>query len=295
MSLFKQLFIAICALMLVIFAGSFLISVESSREQQVSQLRAHAQDAATALAVSLSAHIDDPAMVELMVSSIFDSGYFEIIRVIDQSTDEIIVERGGAPLAAVAPQWFAQLINLKPAVAEAYVSDGWRQSARIEVVSHPLFALGKLWHAVLGSLLWLALTCVLCLALMGWFLKRQLRPLNYLVEQAKAISRHEFLSLPTLPKTPEFRRVVIAMNQMVEKLKAVFAEEAARSEKLRDQAYSDQLTGLANRRRFDMQLHNRLSGDDLVSSGHLFLLQLHDLARLNQALEIGRASCRERV
>jgi hypothetical protein len=43
MSLFKQLFIAICVLMLVNFTGSFLVSVESSREQQVNQLRAYAQ------------------------------------------------------------------------------------------------------------------------------------------------------------------------------------------------------------------------------------------------------------
>ena len=74
MSLFKQLFIAICVLMLVNFAGSFLVSVESSREQQVNQLRAHAQDAATALGLSLSPHIKDTAMVELVVSSIFDRG-----------------------------------------------------------------------------------------------------------------------------------------------------------------------------------------------------------------------------
>lgn len=284
MSLFKQLFIAICLLMLVNFAGSFLVGVESSREQQVSQLRSHAQDAATALGLSLGAHIEDPAMVELMVSSIFDSGYFESIRVVDQATGEVMVERSGVPISGVAPQWFVGLVGLRPAMGDAYVSDGWRQAARVEVVSHPLFAIGKLWQGALGSLLWLALSSVLCVVLGGLFLKRQLRPLDYMVEQSKAIARREFLSLPQLPKTPEFRRVVSAMNQMVEKLKALFAEEAARSEKLRDEAYKDALTGLANRRHFDMQLHNRLSGEDLASSGYLFLLQLHDLATLNQSL-----------
>lgn len=284
MSLFKQLFIAICLLMLVNFAGSFLVGVESSREQQVSQLRSHAQDAATALGLSLGTHIEDPAMVELMVSSIFDSGYFESIRVINQATGEVTVERSGVPVSGVAPQWFVRLVGLQPAVGEAYVSDGWRQAARVEVVSHPLFAIGKLWQGALGSLLWLALSSVLCVVLGGLFLKRQLRPLDYMVEQSKAIARREFLSLPQLPKTPEFRRVVSAMNQMVEKLKALFAEEAARSEKLRDEAYKDALTGLANRRHFDMQLHNRLGGEDLTSSGYLFLLQLHDLAVLNQSL-----------
>ncbi|MFZ3203662.1 MAG: LapD/MoxY N-terminal periplasmic domain-containing protein, partial [Pseudomonas sp.] len=95
MSLFKQLFIAICVLMLVSFTGSFLVSVESSREQQVNQLRAHAQDAATALGLSLSPHVKDVAMIELMVSSIFDSGYFESIRVLDPANGQVIVERSG--------------------------------------------------------------------------------------------------------------------------------------------------------------------------------------------------------
>lgn len=74
MSLRKQLFLAICLFLLVAFSGSFFVSLESSREQMLGQLRSHAQDAATALGLSLTTQIDDPAMIELMVSSIFDSG-----------------------------------------------------------------------------------------------------------------------------------------------------------------------------------------------------------------------------
>jgi diguanylate cyclase (GGDEF)-like protein len=284
MSLFKQLFIAICALMLVSFTGSFLVSVESSREQQVNQLRAHAQDAATALGLSLSPHVEDVAMVELMVSSIFDSGYFESIRVLDSVSGAVMVERSGAPVTGEAPQWFAELVDLAPASGDAIVSDGWRQAAQVQVISHPLFAVGKLWQSALGILLWLALSGVLCILLGVLLLKRQLRPLDYMVEQSNAIARREFLSLPELPKTPEFRRVVNAMNQMVEKLKALFAEEAARSEKLRAEAYQDSLTGLANRRYFDLQLHARLNVEEQACSGFLLLLRVNDLAGLNRRL-----------
>ena len=284
MSLFKQLFIAICVLMLVNFAGSFLVSVESSREQQVNQLRAHAQDAATALGLSLSPHIKDTAMVELMVSSIFDSGYFESIRVVDPASGELLVERIGVPVKGDAPQWFAQLVGLEPARGDAIVSDGWRQAAQVQVVSHPLFAVGKLWQSALGNLLWLTLSGIFCVLLGVLLLKRQLRPLDYMVEQSNAIARREFLSLADLPKTPEFRRVVSAMNQMVGKLKALFAEEAARSELLRAEAYQDNLTGLANRRYFDLQLHVRLSVDEHACNGYLLLLRVNDLAGLNQRL-----------
>ena len=274
MSLFKQLFIAICVLMLVNFTGSFLVSVESSREQQVNQLRAHAQDAATALGLSLSPHVNDTAMIELMVSSIF--------RVTDPATGELLVERSGVPVSGEAPQWFAQLVDLEAAQGDAIVSDGWRQAAQVQVISHPLFAVSKLWQSTLGNLLWLTLSGVLCIALGVLLLKRQLRPLDYMVAQSNAIARREFLSLPELPKTPEFRRVVNAMNQMVGKLKALFAEEAARSEVLRAEAYQDSLTGLANRRYFDLQLHARLNVEEQACSGYLLLLRVNDLSGLNQ-------------
>ena len=284
MSLFKQLLIAICLFLVVAFSGSFMVSLESSRAQYVNQLRYHAQDAATALALSLTPNIDDPAMVELMVSSIFDSGYYATIRVVDVATDKTLVERTGTPDAGSVPQWFVKLIGLEPAGGDAIVSRGWEQAARVEVVSHPMFALAKLWQSALGSLGWLLLCGALSAVLGALLLRRQLKPLDYMVHQSHAIARREFLSLPELPRTPELRRVVQAMNQMVEKLKALFEEQAERSEKLRVESYQDNLTGLANRRYFEMQLNARVSNPEQASSGYLLLLRVKDLAGLNQRL-----------
>jgi len=108
MSLFKQLLIAICVFLVVAFSGSFIVSLESSRAQYVNQLRSHAQDAATALALSLTPNIDDPAMTELMVSSIFDSGYYASIRVVDLSNNQVLVERAAEPDANGVPAWFVK-------------------------------------------------------------------------------------------------------------------------------------------------------------------------------------------
>ncbi|WP_422776789.1 cyclic di-GMP receptor LapD [Pseudomonas mediterranea] len=284
MSLFKQLLIAICLFLVIAFSGSFMVSLESSRAQYVNQLRSHAQDAATALALSLTPNIDDPAMVELLVSSIFDSGYYASIRVVDVATDKTLVERTGTPDAGSVPQWFVKLIGLEPAGGDAIVSRGWEQAARVEVVSHPMFALAKLWQSALGSLGWLLLCGAVSAVLGALLLRRQLKPLDYMVHQSHAIARREFLSLPELPRTPELRRVVQAMNQMVEKLKALFQEQAERSEKLRVESYQDNLTGLANRRYFEMQLNARVSNPEQASSGYLLLLRVRDLAGLNQRL-----------
>ncbi|UVL41898.1 EAL domain-containing protein [Pseudomonas sp. B21-040] len=284
MSLRKQLFLAICLFLLVAFSGSFFVSLESSREQTLSQLRSHAQDAATALGLSLTAQIDDPAMTELMVSSIFDSGYFRSIRVVNIVDEKVLVERNASAKIDGVPRWFVRLVNLSPEGGDALIMRGWEQVARVEVLSNPQFALAKLWDSTLGSLIWLLLCGLLSAVFGGWLLRRQLRPLDKMVKQAEAISKREFLSLPKLPRTPELRRVVLAMNQMVEKLKALFAEEATRSEKLRAESYQDSLTGLANRRLLDEQLADQLLISEQSSAGHLLMLRVNDLIGLNQRL-----------
>ncbi|WP_394233842.1 cyclic di-GMP receptor LapD [Pseudomonas anguilliseptica] len=285
MSLLKQLFLAICLFLVVAFTGSFIAGVESSREQLLSQLRSHAQDAATALGLSMTPHVDDPAMIELMVSSIFDSGYFTSIRVVRIPNDEVIVERRSDDASAeTVPVWFSELVDLQPQGGDALIMRGWEQAARVEVLSHPQFALAKLWDSAIGSLIWLLLCGLVSAILGGWLLRTQLRPLDNMVQQAQAITRREFLTLPKVPRTPELKRVVTAMNQMVEKLKTLFAEEAARSEKLREEAYQDSITGLANRRLFDIRLAHQLVVSEQNAEGYLLLLRVNDLGGLNQRL-----------
>jgi diguanylate cyclase (GGDEF)-like protein len=284
MSLRKQLFLAICLFLLVAFSGNFFVSLESSREQMLSQLRSHAQDAATALGLSLTAQIDDPAMIELMVSSIFDSGYFSSIRVINIENEQVLVERSAPAQIEGVPQWFVSVVNLRPQGGDALITRGWQQAARVEVLSNPQFALAKLWDSSLGSLIWLLICGLLSAVFGGWLLRRQLRPLDNMVKQAEAISKREFRSLPKLPRTPELKRVVLAMNQMVEKLKALFAEEAARSENLRAESYQDALTGLANRRLLDEHLADQLLVSEQSRDGHLLMLRINDLIGLNQRL-----------
>ena len=286
MSLLKQLFLAICLLIVIAFTGSFITGVESSREQALSQLRSHAQDSATALGLSMSPHVDDPAMIELMVSSIFDSGYFQTIRVVNIADESIIVDRqsDGLSKEQQVPTWFINVVDLQPEWGDALLMRGWEQAARVEVLSDPQFLLAKLWESSRASLLWLVLVGVFSALLGGWLLRTQLRPLDNMVDQAEAISRREFLSAQKVPNTPELRRVVQAMNLMVEKLKKLFAEEAARSEKLRVAAYQDRLTGLANHRLLEIRLSEQLMVSEHNPAGYLLFVHLADLAGLNQTL-----------
>lgn len=281
MSLFKQLLIAIFLFMLIIFSGSFIVNLESSREQYNNQLLSHAQDAATALGLSLTPHVDDPAMIELMVSSIFDSGYYDAIRIVDQASGKVILERTASKSIPEVPGWFVGLVNVSPQAGEATIMRGWQQAARVEVVSNPVFAIKRLWESTLANMLWMLACGVICILAGAALLRRQLRPLNYMVKQSQAITRREYLTQLDLPNTPELRRVVEAMNLMVTKLKSLFEDQAEHSERLHNEAYLDSQTGIANRRAFDMQMQTRLS-DEETASGYLLLLRIQDLGGLNQ-------------
>ncbi|MCS3434397.1 LapD/MoxY N-terminal periplasmic domain-containing protein [Klebsiella sp. BIGb0407] len=287
MSLYKQLLIGICLFALAIFCGSFYVTVENSRVQFHNQLNAHAQDTATALGLSLTTNIDDPVMTELMVNSIFDSGYFSRIEVIDINTGKPLIERHNTPQSSDVPDWFIRLVRLDPGMGEAVVMRGWTQVARVEVMSHPIFMLTRLWESVVASFLMLSACSIICVLAARFMLRRCLRPLNYIVKQAMAISQREFIFLPIFPKTPELRRVVDATNMMVTQLKALFSEQAVRTEILRQEAYNDSLTGLNNRRAFDIHLQSRLS-DEEQTSGHLILLRVQDLTGLNQRIGGGK-------
>ncbi|WP_086873552.1 bifunctional diguanylate cyclase/phosphodiesterase [Kosakonia pseudosacchari] len=280
MSLYKQLLFGICLFTLVLFCGNFFITLDSSREQYSAQLSAHSQDAATALGVSLTGNIDDPAMVELMVNAIFDSGYFYSIRVVDMNSGKPLIERQSDPQSGNVPQWFERLVHLKPGTGEAIIMRGWIQAARVEVVSHPMFALTRLWRSMIASFLWLTGCSLLCLICAMLLLRRSLRPLDHIAVQAASITRREFRHVPNVPKTPELRRVVEASNMMVSQLQMLFSEQAQRTDALREAAYHDSLTGLNNRRAFDIHLQSILR-DDEMAFGYVILLRVRDLAGLN--------------
>ena len=284
MSFFKQLLLAISLFLTLAYAGNLLLSLESSRKQQMTQLRAHAQHAATALGLSLSDHLHDPRTGERLVGSLFDGGHFERIRVLDAEGERLLLERAAPEVRAPAPAWFARLVNLPAVRAEALVGRDGQPTARVQVDGSPRLALATLWHMALGSLIWLTLCAGAAALLGGVWLRRQLRPLQALTQQAQALERHEFISQPRLPANPQLRPLVGAMNRLVERLRERFEAHARQVEALRREVYVDALTGLANRRSLEMHLRSWREGEEAVGRGFLAVLRLRDLGELNQRL-----------
>uniref|UniRef100_Q47AP8 Diguanylate cyclase/phosphodiesterase n=1 Tax=Dechloromonas aromatica (strain RCB) TaxID=159087 RepID=Q47AP8_DECAR len=280
MSLFRQLWLAVIVSTLIAFAGSFVASMLTARHYLEQQLAIKNNDNAASLALSMSQLDKDPVTVELQVAAVFDSGQYAAVRLIDPNS-ETMIEKTSPPDAGNVPAWFVRIFPIASQPGHAQVNAGWNQFGTIELVSHSQFAYKELWDGALKLLGWFAVGGGIMGLLGMQVLRRIRRPLDAVVGQAQAISERRFISIPE-PKTPELKSLASAMNAMVDRLKAMFAEEAARLEQVRREATLDSLTGLANRDFFMNELAAALSDDDASASGTLLMLRLGDLTGINR-------------
>jgi methyl-accepting chemotaxis protein len=271
MSMYRQLLLAIIASMLLALGGALLASMLSARSYLQSQLSAKNNDNATALALSLSQSHPDPIMVELTVSALFDSGHYELIRVVDPLGHSII-ERVATADKLGAPAWFARVLPISATPGQAQISDGWKQFGTVTLLSHSRFAYAALWQSVLEMTAALALAGLVGCYL-GFLILRRLRePLGAVIDQARAITERRFVTIDE-PDVPELRQLASAMNATVMRLKNMFEEEAGRLEEVRREANHDPLTGLSNRSYFMARLRDAALAEH-AAGGILFIARI---------------------
>jgi diguanylate cyclase (GGDEF)-like protein len=282
MTLYKQISAGIVLLFFICFAGTVYISTGNLKHFLSIQLDAHAQDTATSLGLSISPHMqaNDLTVVETMIDAIFNRGDYRRIVLLSNSGDTL-VEKTATGGAKNVPQWFVNAVSIHAPVAEALVMAGWKQAGSIHVTSNPGNAHRELWTNTIDTF-WLFLACATALLVIGLLtLRVLLQPLRKVEMQASAICDSHYEVQDALPRTRELRRVVMAMNRLSEKVGKFFSEQSALTEKFREQAYRDTVTGLGNRRHFDRQMAALLSRSDNPTQGALLLLELHDFAGVN--------------
>lgn len=289
MSLFRRIWLAVIGLTIAAFATSLLVNTFTARSYLEKQLYLKNLDNATALALSMSQIRDkDPVTIELLLSAQFDTGHYQEIRLADPAGQVMVERKQEVATDAGAPAWFMKLfpINAQPGIA--HVQDGWKQFGTITLASQSKFAYKDLWKGTLELSLWFVVGGFIA-GLIGTLMLRLItRPLDHVVEQANAISRRQFITVE-LPKVPELRSVVRAMNDMVARVKQMFADEAARLESLRQQVNHDSVSGLPNREFFVGYLREALSGEEGSAVGLLAIIRLADLNNINARLGHARA------
>lgn len=289
MSLFRRIWLAVIGLTVAAFATSLLVNTFTARSYLEKQLYLKNVDNATALALSMSqVREKDPVTIELLLSAQFDTGHYQEIRLADPAGKVMVERRQEAAADTGAPDWFVKLLPISARPGIAHVQDGWKQFGTITLASQSKFAYQDLWQGTLDLSLWF-LAGGLIAGLIGTLTLRLItRPLNHVVEQAHAITRRQFITVE-LPKVPELKSVVLAMNDMVLRVKQMFADEAARLESLRRQVNHDSVTGLPNREFFIGRLREALSDEHEPPAGLLAIIRLSELNDINARLGHARA------
>ncbi|TDK65485.1 bifunctional diguanylate cyclase/phosphodiesterase [Sapientia aquatica] len=281
MSMYRQIWLSLLLTAALSLAGGLLASTYSARGYLEDQLRIKNSDNAASLALSLGQHGQDPVDIKLAVAAMFDNGHYELIRVVDPHGVEVVARKANTEIYD-APMWFVNLVPLRSLPGEAQISNGWNQVGKVTIISNTRFAYRTLWESTLAMVGALFFSSFLG----GWLgtlvLRRLKKTLNEVIAQAQAITEHHFITTPE-SNVPELRQLTSAMNTTVLLLKKMFAEEAIRLERVRLEANSDSLTGLANRSYFMAQLQALFEMED-ANSGTLLLIRIANLADINKRL-----------
>lgn len=281
MSMTRQLWLSIIACMLIALGASLLASLLNARAYLEAQLAMKNQDNAATLALALSQGSTDREGVVLAVTALFDNGHYELVQVVDPQ-GKVLVDKVAPPTDPGAPAWFVRLLPIRSLPGRAEISSGWQPVGTLTLMSHGEFAYRALWDtavtmsaAILGAGLLGGLLASLAL-------RRIAQPMRAVLEQARAINEHRFITVPE-PRVPELKALAAAMNDTVNRLRVDFEEDARRYEQMRRQANYDPLTGLANRVHFLASLDSALDIDG-SPYGALAIVRLRKLGKINRAL-----------
>lgn len=282
MTLNRQLWYVLVAVVLISFCTSFIVTSISSVRFIEQQLTTENTNSANMLAQTLGDSSKEPAMLELIVSAQFDTGFYQSITLTDNQGN-IIVERSfqGASTNQV-PQWFADWFEPTVPAGEALVQDGWTSFGKVLVKSQNTHALEALWSRYI-VLLVIALCTAVLAGLCGTVLLRSVtRPLNHVVQQAESISQGQYALNKTLPKTRDLRKLVEAMNKMTDKVRQQFQSDLQKLSSLQASLYIDADTALYNRRFILERLHTHVTRETEGLPAYMVLLHLDALTELNK-------------
>ena len=282
MSLKKQLWLAIIFILVLATGGSFVLSTLSSKNYLEEQLQLKNIDNVTSLALSMSQMQKDPTTIDLLISAQFDSGHYKYIGLFDPN-GKMMSERVNANTKTKAPSWFTKIVPIKTQPGVADVQDGWKQYGSLTLESDANFAYDKLWDSTIQIALLASLIGLLACYGGGKILEKILKPLDDVVDQAKAIGENRFISINE-PKTSEFRAVVNAMNGLSNRIRTTVSEESARLEELRYQANFEPITGLMNFEYFIRRVNASISHEETFSSGVLIVTRLSNLALIDHTI-----------
>lgn len=285
----RLLLLCVGSLLFMLLLGNSILNVISSRHYLQSQLQTHAEDAVTALGMSLSSALSqgDEVTAAMVMDAIYDRGYYEHVILWDAKKEPWIV-RYGREMPETVPGWFVSFMNLEGRQAISDVSSGWKILGSVSVKVHPGLMYEKLWETLKIEAAWFGLVLLLSMGALLVVIARTIGPIRSLESMAVAIGSGDFSARAKPEGARELRTLAMAMADMASRIHRMNSLQVEQIELLRARLQVDSVTGALNREEFDRKLQAFLDTREGAGHGHLLLLQVKDFAQFNN--QHGRAA-----
>lgn len=286
MRLSTQLSSSLAIFLLMVFAGSFLINVNLTKEYVSEQLATHAQDTGTSLGLSITPYLGDSSQLivaETMVNAIFDRGFYQYITVTDIDGN-VLIERRNPSTQDTVPSWFSDVVNIIPPTQQTELNNGWTLAGTLTVQSHPGLANETLYENVKHSAFMFFTAFVFAYIVLLFIINTITKPLRVVVNKINEIQDQKFSQINYKPFTQELTFITKAVNSLSSSLESMFGELIQKAEHFKTKAYEDDLTGLQNRSAFTQQMSAMLSATANTEEGYLFIVRLAHLNAINTSI-----------
>ena len=283
MTLFRQIALILSILLITILTTVLNLNFQAANTSVQDRLYEDAKNTAGSLSLSLGSANGDISMMSTMINANFDSGTYSFISLKDVD-NELLYERKAESELSEVPEWFLTITNIEAPIASANVSAGWSQVGILNVQSDVTYAYKALYSILKGLLISFSIIAIVGLIVLNLLLIAILKPLKEVQIQAEAVIRNEFIIQESIPYTKEFRDVVLGMNNMVSKVKAVFDKGNRELQHQKELEYIDQTTKLRNRKYLIDKLPEYLKVDAVSKGGVNMMIALSGVIEANEAL-----------
>jgi len=283
MTLFKQIALMLSLFLLIILTTVLILNFQSANKGVKERLYDDAKNTATSLSLSLGSANGDLSMMSTMINANFDSGNYRNITLVDVDNNTLY-ERKMESETIDIPEWFFHIINIKAPIASANVSAGWSQVGILNVQSNTDYAYKQLYAILIDLLISFGIIAIVGLMIINFLIHAILKPLKEVQKQAAAVIRNEFIIQRNIPYTKEFKDVVLGMNNMVAKVKAMFDKGNEELKAHKELEYIDKDTQLKNRKYLIDRLPQYLKVDANSKGGVYIIVALNGMKEANEKL-----------
>lgn len=283
MTLFKQIALMLSLFLFIILSVVLTLNFQSASKSVEERLYEDAKNTASSLSLSLGSANGDISMMSTMINANFDSGNYYYISLVDVE-DKVLYERKQEFKQISVPQWFLNIVHLSAPLAQANVSAGWSQVGMLNVKSDLSYAYTQLYTIFKNLIITFSIITVLALIILNFLLAAILKPLKNIQKQAEAVGRNEFIFQENIPYTKEFRDVVVGINTMVSKVKAMFDKGNEELKRQKELEYIDKTTKLKNRKYLIDKLPQFLKIDASSKGGVNMLIALSGVIEANKSI-----------